>query len=215
MVNVIYEDDAIIVVHKPAGVATEAKGVANKDLVSELRTYRKHRNEPAEIFVVHRLDQPVSGLIVFAKTSHAAAVLSERMRDHEYVKEYKALVYHSEDVKDATLADYLLKDSASNTSRVVSKDTPGAKLAKLKYTVTCSDTNTAKLNILLETGRHHQIRVQLANAGLPILGDQKYGSSESINLSKGMGLTNVALCACHLTFCHPETNEKMSFGYGE
>lgn len=210
--EILFEDESILVVNKPAGIATQSKGVSAKDLESECKKYRKSKNEPAEIYVVHRLDQPVSGILVFAKTKEAAAALTAGLKSDDFSKDYRAVVYKSgEIVPGAKLTDYLIKDGKTNMSCVVPKTIPGAKEAVLVYKVEEESENEATLLVHLKTGRHHQIRVQLSNAGMPILGDQKYGTEESIEYSKGKGINTVSLCAYRLEFNHPRTNGNMQF----
>ncbi len=210
--EVLFEDDSILVVNKPGGIATQSKGVAAKDLESECRKYRKIKGEAPEIYVVHRLDQPVSGILVFAKTSEAAGRLSKGMQSDDFSKDYRAVVYKGVDkIPGGTLRDYLLKDARTNMSSVVPKGTKNAKEAVLDYSLVSEDEETATLSVHLHTGRHHQIRVQLSNAGFPILGDQKYGSKESLDLSVKREIKNVCLTACHLEFKHPKTGKLMTF----
>lgn len=209
--DVLFEDDYLLVVNKPAGVATQSQGVGTNDLESECKKYRKRKGEPAQIFVVHRLDQPVAGILVFAKTKQAAAILTQDLQKDSFSKIYKARVYASKVLPEAELRDYLVKDAKSNTSKVCAKTTAGAKEAVLIYKLLDKQKDTALLLVNLQTGRHHQIRVQLSNAGMPILGDIKYGSKESIEASKKMGLRFIELCACHLEFTHPITKQHMEY----
>ena len=210
--EVLFEDDEILVVNKPAGIATQTKGVAAKDLESECKKYRKQKGEAPEIHVVHRLDQPVSGILVFAKSREAAAALTKGMKEDDFSKDYRACVYKESPIKPGDkLVDYLIKDGKTNTSCVVPSNIPGAKEAVLTYEVEEEDAQTASLLVHLKTGRHHQIRVQLANAGMPILGDLKYGTKESIDYSKEKKISNVNLCAYHLEFNHPKTGGHMEF----
>lgn len=205
-VEVLYEDEHILCVNKPAGLATESAKVGEKDLLTEARKYLKQKGEKPEIYPVHRLDQPVSGIVIMAKTSLAAAGLSKGMQEAEYNKDYRAMVYITKECAPAkVLEDYLLKDTKLNLSKVVGAQVKGAKKAILSYETMESDGVTACLNVHLQTGRHHQIRVQLANAGLPILGDLKYGTQESIALSKEKAISFIALTAYHTKFTHPVT----------
>ena len=210
--EILFEDESILVINKPAGIATQTRGVSAKDLVSECKKYRKEKNEPAEIYVVHRLDQPVSGILVFAKTKEAAALLNSGLKNDDFSKDYRATVFKSGKIEPgAKLTDYLIKDGKTNMSCVVPKSIPGAKEAVLVYKVEEESDKEATLSVHLKTGRHHQIRVQLSNAGMPILGDQKYGTEESIEYSKEKGIENVSLCAYRLEFKHPKTNGHMQF----
>ena len=210
--EVLFEDESIIVVNKPAGIATQSKGVGVADLESECRKYRKRKGEAPEIYVVHRLDQPVSGILVFAKTKEAAAELTKNLKEDDFSKDYRAIVYKTKEIEPAgKLTDYMIKDGKTNLSCVVPKSIPGAKEAVLVYKVETEEENKAEIKVHLKTGRHHQIRVQLANAGMPILGDLKYGTKESIEYSKENGIKNVSLCAFHLEFDHPKTKGHMEF----
>ena len=208
----VYEDNAIIVVNKPAGVPVQTAAVGVKSLETLLKAYRKEKGEEPEIYVVHRLDQPVSGLLVFAKTKSAAAFLSKELTKDSFSKIYEAKVYQGTEFKEKEeLVDYLIKDTKTNMSRVCEKNTKGAKEAKLIYEVLMEEGKTLKLRINLFTGRHHQIRVQLAHRGLPILGDLKYGSEESVSYSKEMYIKNLMLTAVDLKFKHPASGNDMHF----
>ena len=171
--NIVYEDDNIIVVDKPAGLIVEGGKAGEPDLESECLKHLKSRGEKCEIHVVHRLDKPVSGLIVLAKDAASAAVLSKQIQDKTMKKQYEACVFVTGDhPNEAVLKDYLVKDPMNNISRVAGKTSKGAKEAVLSYKTVSQEGKTAVLRIDLMTGRHHQIRVQLSNAGLPLLGDQ-------------------------------------------
>ena len=211
--SIIYEDNFIIVVDKPAGIATQSARVGETDLESELKKYRKAKGEAPEIYVVHRLDQPVSGLIVFAKTKAAAAGLTKDMQREAFSKIYLAAVFKTESFKpEAALTDFIVKDAKTNRSYIAaSPKDRGTAEARLSYVTVREEGKTAVLKITLETGRHHQIRLQLSNAGMPLLGDLKYGSKESIEYSRGHGIKNVALCAYTLRFVHPITQKALEF----
>lgn len=209
--DIIYEDESILVINKPAGIPVQTKGVGAKDIEAECRKYRKSKGEIPEIYVVHRLDQPVNGLLLLAKTKEAAGNLGKSIQADELSKDYQAVVYKEGAITGQKLTDYLSKDQKNNTSSVVEKSFEGAKEAVLSYDVIEESGNTAVLSVHLQTGRHHQIRVQLANAGFPILGDLKYGNEKSIALSKENGIRNLMLTACHLVFEHPVTKKKMEF----
>lgn len=208
--RIIYEDKDILVCRKPAGLATQTGKVGQKDLVSELKNYLG--NTPY-LGLVHRLDQPVEGLLVFAKTPFAAKNLSRQVADHILNKTYYAVVLGKGFPKETRLENYMIKDSKTNMSRVADEREAGAKKAELSVETISykEETNTALLQVNLHTGRHHQIRVQLANAGFPLLGDSKYGTEETVQGSKELGVRNVALCACSLAFRHPKTGKHMEF----
>lgn len=213
---IVFEDNTLLVVHKPAGIATETAKIGQADIVSELKNYRKKKGEDTYIGVIHRLDQPVEGLLVFAKNQKAAKKLSAGLQDRSLCKKYAALVAGVPKTNEGELLDYLLKDGRSNLSKVVSKDTQGAKEAKLHWRLAESfdvEQNQAYslVEIELFTGRHHQIRVQMSHAGFPLLGDVKYGSDFSKELSKQHGINSTALLANKLALIHPVTGKKMEF----
>ena len=201
--NIQYEDKELLVVYKPAGLATQSARVTSPDLVSSVTRHLKG----APVYVVHRLDQPVRGVMVFAKTKEAAADLSRQVQTKMADKFYYAVTDGVPEQKKGTLEDYLLRDGKTNTSKVVSKSTEGAKAARLNYEVTAQNKTNAVLRIRLDTGRHHQIRVQLANAGIPIVGDAKYNFKETMTRS-GNGLL---LCSYKIGFKHPKTHKKVEF----
>ena len=208
--KIVYEDEEILVCHKPAGLATQTGRVGQQDLVSEIKNYL---GTNPYLGLIHRLDQPVEGLLVFAKTASAAKELSRQLTDSILNKQYLAIVLGKGFSKETTLENYLIKDNKTNTSRVAGEKEKGAKQAKLlaKTLFYNEEKQISKIEVTLFTGRHHQIRVQLANAGLPLLGDSKYGTEASIARSKELGVRNVALCANHLTFLHPKTKKAMDF----
>jgi len=205
--EIIYEDNAIIVCVKPAGVATQTKQIGQKDMESMLRTYRMQKGEPSYIGVVHRLDQPVSGVMVFAKTKEAAADLSKQVTTKIADKYYYAVTDGVPDKSKGILEDYLLRDGKTNLSKVVGSIEPGAKHAELSYEVLSKTDAKALLNIKLATGRHHQIRVQLAHAGWPLVGDRKYNFKANIK----PGGEPMGLCSYKLGFHHPVTKKKLEF----
>lgn len=206
-IEILYEDEWMIVCHKPAGVATQTKRLGQADMESLLKNYRVARKEPPYIGVVHRLDQPVEGVMVFAKTNGAAADLSRQIQAKRADKFYYAMTEGVPEKKRGWLENYLLRDGKTNTTKVAENGTEGAKAARLYYEVTADNGTNAVLRIKLDTGRHHQIRVQLANAGFPIVGDKKYNFRETM-AAGGRGL---ALCSYKLAFCHPKTHKKMEF----
>lgn len=201
---IIYEDEHIIVCQKEAGVAVQTARMSQMDMESALKNYLAVRDSGKipYLAVIHRLDQPVRGVLVFGKTSFAAKELSKQVTNHTIGKYYLAEVDGIIPSEEGTLKDYLLKEGKTNTSRVVSEETKGAKQAVLHYKK--RDEHT--LEIELVTGRHHQIRVQCAHAGMPLKGDVKYNPSADRNDQLG-------LCAYHLVFKHPKTGKKMEFFY--
>ena len=204
---ILYEDEELIVCRKPAGVPVQTRSLMAQDMESYLKNYRCEKGEPPSIWVLHRLDQPVCGVIAFAKTKEAASEISRQMAVRLTGKYYYAMTDGIVSKKKGTLEDYLLRDGRTNTSAVVSKGTAGAKLARLSYQVTEQGNGRSILKIWLETGRHHQIRVQMAHAGYPIVGDKKYNFRENI-ASSGQKL---ALCSYKISFRHPKTHKKLEF----
>ena len=224
MKNIVYEDDQIIVAYKPAGIATQTSRVGQQDMVSELKNYLNQKNkeegktgEAPYLGLVHRLDQPVCGLLVFAKTKSAAASLSHQIDTGELQKYYYAIVLGKPENDKDVLIDYLYKDGKNNQSYVVKQDFPEAKKAMLEYrtvkTLIALEDNVeaTMLEVKLITGRHHQIRAQLANANMPILGDGKYGSIKSKDFSRDSACRNLALCAHKIRFKHPMTGKELTF----
>lgn len=208
---IVYEDTALMVVHKPAGIATETARVGQADLVSELKNYRRKKGEDTYIGVVHRLDQPVEGLLVFAKDTGAARRLSAALQQGTLTKKYVALAAGVPQAPEGTLTDYLRKDARTNLSSVVSKDACGAKKAVLRWRLLRHNDVASLLEIELFTGRHHQIRAQMAHAGLALLGDFKYGSQLSRELSGTYAVNSTALMAHAVFFAHPVTGRQMEF----
>lgn len=227
--EILYEDSQLLVCGKEAGLAVQSARIGDRDLVSMLKTKLWERNpdqgEPY-LGVVHRLDKPVEGLLAFGKTPKAAAGLSAQLTDGRMKKTYTtyALVSKENIPGEGLLEDWLKKDGKLNTSSVAAKGIPGAKKASLRYrAVECMDQGTLKkgeivcLEIHLFTGRHHQIRVQMANAGLNLLGDRKYGASAmeavSTKLAGKKLPQGLALCASSLTLVHPGNGEALEFHY--
>ena len=224
--RIMYEDESVLVAYKPAGLATQSAGVGQADAVSELKNYLAKASKGAErtaadkgakgtlrqpyLGVVHRLDQPVEGLLAFAKTQGAAAALTKELQKGTLNKTYQALVAGRPKESEGDLTDELWKDG--NFVRVVTgrgKEYPDAKEARLHYRVLASDAEKSLIEVQIETGRFHQIRAQLAHAGMPILGDRKYGNASSEILAKDMGLRGLALYARTLELIHPVTKKKM------
>ena len=200
---ICYEDAEVIVVHKPPFLAVETRDPRQQDLLTLLINRRTARGEVAYIGVVHRLDQPVEGLLVLAKTREAAAFLSSRLRAGDFSKEYLAVVQGVTE-ESGTLVHTLKKDGKTNTSAVVPEGTVGGKEARLSYKRLAAADEKSLLRIRLDTGRHHQIRVQFAALGHPLLGDEKYGA-------KPLNGQPLALCANHLSFVHPGSKKRMDF----
>lgn len=204
--KIIYEDEQVIVCHKPAGLATQSGRIGQPDVVSELKKYLKS----PYLGVVHRLDQPVEGLLVFAKTQKAAAHLTKQLSQGTLNKQYYAWICGKPATDTGEIVDYLLKDG--NVARVVAPQTEGAKKAVLQYCVVEEQKDgTALLDIHIDTGRFHQIRAQMSHAGIPLLGDSKYGTEPSMARSRELKIRNVALCAYRVEFIHPVSGKKMEF----
>lgn len=208
--RIVYEDKEILVCHKPAGLATQTGRIGQKDLVSEIKNYLG--NDPY-LGVIHRLDQPVEGLLVFAKTAFAAKELSRQLTGNVLNKQYFAVVLGKGFPERTELEHYIVKDSKTNMARITGEKETGAKKARLEVKTFSrkEEENISLLEVTLFTGRFHQIRVQLAQEGFPLLGDGKYGSAETMEKSKEMGVHNVALCAYRLAFLHPKTKKGMEF----
>ena len=206
--KVIFEDNHIIVVEKPPNIPSQSDKTGDLDMLTIVKNYIKEKyNKPGNVYLglVHRLDRPVGGVMIFAKTSKSASRLSNQVREKVFKKEYLAVVDGKFENKRGTLVNYLYKDERNNISKVVSKEKKNAKEAKLDYEVIKYNEvkNLSLVKINLHTGRHHQIRVQLSNFNHSIFGDQKYGT-------RGKG-KQIALWAYKLTIEHPISKEKMEF----
>lgn len=209
--KIIYEDKDLIVVEKPAGVPVETSRVGLTDMVSLLRNHlaAASTGQIPYLGVIHRLDQPVQGVMVFAKNKKAARNLSAQISNGEMQKTYLAVTCGIAKENDS-LTDYLQKDGRTNTSRIVRKGAQDAKEARLNYvrreTLPAGSTISVPLSLVeihLFTGRHHQIRVQMAGAGFPLYGDQKYNPTP-------IG-SSAALCAWKLSLLHPSSGKKLTF----
>ncbi len=234
--DIIYEDNDIIVCYKPAGIATQTRRIGQQDMESFIRNYRAAKNEPPYVGIVHRLAQPVEGVMVFAKNQKAAASLSRQIKEHTTEKYYRAAsrgqgvsgTAVEEEEAWHTLTDYISFDKRTNTSKITSEKDRLAKKAVLQYRVISvtpdrdssqNECIRTEFDIKLLTGRHHQIRLQLAHIGYPLIGDTKYGKPASNNSGMGSksGRTGggvreqLALCSYKLVFDHPATGERMTF----
>lgn len=206
--KVIYEDNHIIVVEKQPNIPSQADKTGDVDMLTIVKQYIKEKyKKPGEVYLglVHRLDRPTGGIMVFARTSKAASRLSNEIREKKMKKTYLAVVDGVPEKQEGVLEDYLFKDQRNNISKVVDKNKKNAKFAKLDYKVlkVSKKNNLSLVEINLHTGRHHQIRVQFANAGHSLFGDQKYGT-------RGKG-KQIALWAYKLSFIHPTTKEELTF----
>ncbi len=227
--EIIYEDKELLVIRKPAGLATQSAGVGQADVVSELKNYLARTNgakgQPY-LGIIHRLDQPVEGLLVFAKNKNAAAVLTKQLGGQENSgllnKQYYAVFCGKPSEKEGVLVDYMYKGPDGKAvivnKKSVAENSEGQRGAKavLQYrilqTVTISTGEELSLaDIHIETGRFHQIRAQMANAGMALLGDVKYGDEVSENCSARLGIRTVALCAYRIAFSHPASGKLLCF----
>ena len=208
--NILFEDDHVLVVKKDAGIPVQAGKMRMMDLQGLIKNelYRRNRKggEPY-LGLIHRLDQPVEGVMVFAKTPFAAGALSEQVTDGRMKKHYLALLCGKPSEDSGKLVDYLVKDGRTNTSSVVKSQEKDAKRAELNYQVLKRNEETTLVEVELITGRHHQIRVQMANAGWPLYGDTKYNPQ----FQEVMEHVQTALCAYKLSFVHPKTKKVMEF----
>ena len=217
MLNILYEDDEILVVKKPVGMESQSGKGFEPDMVSEIKNYfNRLSTRPGEPYVgvIHRLDKPVGGAMVYAKTQKAASALSKQVQDGVMQKRYYAVLCGKPVDIVGKCVDFLLRDSKNNCSKVVDKGITGGKRAELKYrvlkTLEVEGEILSLAEIELLTGRHHQIRVQMSHMGTPIWGDNKYNQAFN-RMAGGTRRASVALCACGLSFVHPKTGERMSF----
>ena len=238
MLNILFEDQSIIVAEKPAGLESQATRKLEPDMVSEIKkhihklsTARSGKTEEPYVGVIHRLDKPVGGIMVYAKTKEAAASLSKQVQDRSMKKTYLSIICGKPVDNVGNFVDFLLKDEKNNYSRVVDKGTAGAKRAELRYKTLSHGLLDGKEVSLVEvellTGRHHQIRVQFSSRGLPLWGDEKYGVPKDGEPGAPASIPGnleipgrsrrfrrpepLALYACRLEFFHPVTGERMSF----
>ena len=203
-INIIYEDNHLLVVEKPINIPVQADNSKDLDLLTILKNYIKEKyNKPGNVYLglVHRLDRPVGGIMVFAKTSKAASRLSNQVREKKINKIYYAVVENKINAKD-TLKDYLLKDTKTNITKVTTKNLGKEAILNYELINTIDNLNLVKINLI--TGRSHQIRVQFSSRNNPLYGDQKYNKNATPN-------TNIALFAKILSFEHPTTKEKLIF----
>ena len=205
MPDILYEDNHVLVAVKPPNMLSQADATGDPDILSLLKEdIRERYHKPGNVYLglIHRLDRPVGGLMVFARTSKAAARLSAQMREHVMGRQYLCVVYG--EAEDAfTLTDYLIHDPILNRETVCEADEKGSRIAVLHGRCIERRGGTSLVAIRLETGRNHQIRAQMSNIGLPLWGDHRYGS--------GMDGQQIALWGYKLTFIHPVTHEKLTF----
>ena len=232
MLSILYEDNHIIVVIKPDGLESQSGKSFAPDMVSEIRKHlASHPQDihkltketstaskypqPPYVGVIHRLDRPVSGIMVYAKNPKAAASLSTSLQQGKIEKWYQAVICGKPVDNVGKYVDYLLKDGKTNTSRIVDKSVAGAKRAELEYQILEKKeqedgTVRSLVEIHLHTGRHHQIRVQFAAHGTPLMGDTKYGAPAAASVGRARR-EPLALCAVRLSFLHPVTGKRMEF----
>lgn len=206
--KVLYEDNHIIVVEKMPNVPSQADKTGDEDMLTIIKSYLKEKyNKPGNVYLglVHRLDRPVGGVMVFAKTSKAASRLSEEIRNKTFKKTYLAIVNGKMESESGEYVDYLWKDEKQNTSYVVKEGKKNSKLAKLNYEVIAYNEkeNVSLVKINLQTGRHHQIRVQFSSRMHALYGDSKYHG-------RGAG-SGICLWAYKIKFVHPVKKEEMEF----
>lgn len=233
--KIIFEDKDVLVIQKPAGLATQTARVDQQDVVSELKNYLAG---PTYLGIVHRLDQPVEGLLVFGKNRAATASLTAQLghqdKDSTLNKRYYCVICGKPPVKEGQLVDYLYKDVSGTGNAIVlstdaAKQDSRAKLASLHYRIlqereltmdkkdTCKEADRPSpvwlslADVQIDTGRFHQIRAQMAHSGMCLLGDGRYGDDHARNISDHLGIRNVSLCAYSLEFSHPVSKKPMSF----
>lgn len=204
MINIIYEDNHLLVVEKPINIPVQADNSEDKDLLTILKQYLKEKyNKPNNVYLglVHRLDRPVGGIMVFAKTSKAASRLSDQIRTHTFKKTYLAVVCSNNLKAQGHLENYLSKNNKTN---MVYEDKANGKLAILDYKLLQTKDNLSLVRIALKTGRPHQIRVQFSLINAPLYADQRYNPQATKN-------QQIALWASQISFNHPTTKELMNF----
>ncbi|WP_372473028.1 RluA family pseudouridine synthase [Capnocytophaga sp. ARDL2] len=204
--QILYEDNHIIVINKRVGDIVQGDKTGDKPLSEVVKEYIKEKyNKPGEVFlgVVHRLDRPTTGIVVFARTSKALTRLNELFKDRKLDKIYWAVVQNQPKQSHASLTHYLAKNEKTNTSKAYDKEVSNSKRAILDYKIIQKLSNYTVLEVKLHTGRHHQIRCQLSAIGLPIKGDLKYGAKRS-NQDGG-----IHLHAKFLTFIHPVSKNEI------
>lgn len=204
--NVLYEDNHIIIVNKAASEIVQGDKTGDKPMSEKVKEYLKHKySKPGNVFcgVIHRLDRPTSGIVVFAKTSKALSRLNKMFREDEVEKIYWAVVQNRPPKKSDTLTHYTVKNERINKSTAYDTERPNTKKAILHYSLIAESDNYFLLEVNLETGRHHQIRVQLSKIGCPIKGDLKYGAKRSNRDG------SISLHARAISFIHPVSQKKI------
>jgi 23S rRNA pseudouridine1911/1915/1917 synthase len=205
--EVLFEDNHLLAINKPAGVLVQGDETGDTPLVEDAKAYIKRKyQKPGDVFlgVVHRLDRPVSGVVIFARTSKALSRMNELFRDRRTEKVYWAVVEKAPAAPSGTLVHWLQKDEKKNKTTVFRQETPGALRSELSYAHLASSGGLHLLEVRPLTGRSHQIRAQLSILGCPILGDLKYGSGSPT------GDGSIALHARQLSFLHPVKKESIT-----
>lgn len=216
--EILYEDNHVIAVYKPAGVLVQANERGVENLLDEVKKYLKEKyKKPGNVFagLVHRLDRPVSGIVVFAKTSKGASRLSEQFREREVSKIYTAVV-EGEINKEGRLIHFIKKDEEKIVAMIRNDESAGYQRSELEYLRTKSNKKYSMIKINLLTGRFNQIRAQLSHIGHPIVGDKKYGAG-TIHDTRYTIHDSIALCATEIEFKTATTDEsiKLNIGYPE
>lgn len=204
--DVLFEDNHLLVVNKPAGLLTQPSGTDQQSLETEAKAWIKDKyQKPGNVFLeaAHRLDRPVSGIVVFGRTSKAVSRLNEAMRNKDVQKRYYALVEGTPPENEGVLEHYMIH--SDHRAEIVFKDHPEGKLARLLFKVIQRNLTTTLLEIQLDTGRYHQIRLQLSEIGCPIIGDSKYGGKTPFRQGA------IALHHIALQIPHPVTKELLLF----
>jgi 23S rRNA pseudouridine1911/1915/1917 synthase len=207
-IPIIFEDNHLLIVVKPPNMPTQEDESLDLDLLNALKAdIKKRYSKPGSVYLglVHRLDRPVGGVMVFAKTSKAASRLSESVRSRDFGKCYYAIVHGKPKKSQDKLVHYLFKDSRTNTVSIVDRLHPEAKEAVMEYETLGSSAGLSLIYVTLQTGRSHQIRVQLAAIGCPLYGDQRYGAA--LNQAG----QQIALWSSKLAFAHPTIREQVVF----
>lgn len=205
--DILYEDNHILAVNKPAGIPVQADLSGDAALEDMIKDFIKKRDsKPGAVFlgVIHRIDRPVSGVVLFAKTSKALTRMNQAVRDREIKKRYLAIIPKCDIREEGTLCHYIERNSSKNKSFAYDKPRPNAKEARLKYRVAAASDRYFLIDIDLITGRHHQIRAQLSKSLAPIKGDLKYGADRSNPDG------SISLHASSVEFTHPVTKESVT-----
>lgn len=211
--NIIYEDKNLILIYKEAGIATQTSRLGEEDIVSRVKNHidKQEQKKNAYVGIINRLDQPVEGIVLLAKDPQTAAALTKQMQSGEIKKKYYAVISGNMEEELGELINFLKKDRKTNLSVITNESDKDGKRAALRYRTISSKKDSQLLEIELLTGRHHQIRVQFAGCGHPLLGDRKYGTEESLKLTDRYHCKTVALCAYELTFKHPVSKENLTY----